>query len=63
LQFLHKKGVVFGHLHSGNVIMKDERTCLLSDIENSVLDLPPFYMAYIAENSRIVVCVIDASVQ
>eukprot|EP00824_Muranothrix_gubernata_P025848 TRINITY_DN8660_c0_g1_i1.p1 TRINITY_DN8660_c0_g1~~TRINITY_DN8660_c0_g1_i1.p1 ORF type:complete len:540 (+),score=96.02 TRINITY_DN8660_c0_g1_i1:65-1684(+) len=42
LKFLKKRGFPMPHLHTANVIM-DKGMCKLTDIENSLLCLPPLY--------------------
>lgn len=37
LKFLNDRGIPYGHLHTGNVLVMNERLCQLSDIENGVL--------------------------
>ncbi|XP_014671766.1 PREDICTED: PX domain-containing protein kinase-like protein isoform X2 [Priapulus caudatus] len=46
LKFLHDKGLPYGHLHAGNVII-DNGSCKLLDVENHLLGLPGFYRSYI----------------
>ncbi|XP_062522421.1 PX domain-containing protein kinase-like protein [Corticium candelabrum] len=52
LKFLIERGMLFGHLHSGNIFM-ERRVCKLSDLENPLLSLPPFYKANLAEFKKI----------
>ncbi|ELR13686.1 uncharacterized protein ACA1_332500 [Acanthamoeba castellanii str. Neff] len=40
LAFFQSKGFMYGHLHSGNVIL-DNKTCRLTDYENSLLNVMP----------------------
>ncbi|XP_068713818.1 PX domain-containing protein kinase-like protein [Montipora foliosa] len=40
LRFLHEKGIPYGHLHSGNVVL-DGNVCRLLDIETGLLGVPP----------------------
>ena len=57
LKFLHEKGIPYGHLHTGN-IMLEGNNCRLLDIENSVLGLPSFYREYIVQFKKINVSVV-----
>lgn len=41
-----------GHLHSGNLILENDRIRLL-DIENGVLGVPSFYRPYFVQHKRI----------
>lgn len=52
LKFLHDKGLPYGHLHSGNLILENDRVRLL-DIENGVLGVPSFYRPYFVQHKRI----------
>ena len=52
LKFLHSKGMPFGHVHAGNVVIIDGRAKLL-DIENFVLGVPSFYRPFFVQHSKI----------
>lgn len=52
LKFLKDKGLFYGHLHSGNVIIDNDRVKLL-DIENGILGVPSFYRPYFMQHKRI----------
>ncbi|XP_072401189.1 PX domain-containing protein kinase-like protein [Diabrotica undecimpunctata] len=52
LKFLHDKGLPYGHLHSGNVIIDNDRVRLL-DIENGILGVPSFYRPYFMQHKKI----------
>ncbi|KAL3285767.1 hypothetical protein HHI36_000292 [Cryptolaemus montrouzieri] len=52
LKFLHDKGIPYGHLHTGNVIIENNRVRLL-DIENGVLGVPSFYRPYFMQHRKI----------
>lgn len=52
LKFLHDKGIPYGHLHSGNIIIKNDRVQLL-DIENGILGVPSFYRPYFIQHRKI----------
>ncbi|XP_064632379.1 PX domain-containing protein kinase-like protein isoform X2 [Lineus longissimus] len=52
VKFLQEKGVPYGHLHSGNVIIENGH-CLLLDVENSLLGLPPIHRHHIANFKKI----------
>ncbi|XP_055385361.1 PX domain-containing protein kinase-like protein isoform X2 [Condylostylus longicornis] len=51
LRFLHSKGIPFGHLHTGNIIITDDGVRLL-DIENFVLGVPAFYRPFFVQHSK-----------
>ncbi|EFA79837.1 FVYE domain-containing protein [Heterostelium album PN500] len=55
LIYLKQRGIAFTHLHSGNVLFKDD-TCYLTDVENSLLGLKPYYYEYIngKENAEVI---------
>ncbi|XP_038054401.1 PX domain-containing protein kinase-like protein isoform X1 [Patiria miniata] len=52
LKFLHEKGIPYGHLHTGNVILEGN-TCRLLDVENSMLGLPSYYRDFIVQHKKI----------
>nr|CAD7568597.1 unnamed protein product [Timema californicum] len=52
LMFLHEKGLPFGHLHSGNIVIENHKVKLL-DIENGVLGLPSYYRPYFVQHRKI----------
>ncbi|KAJ8946415.1 hypothetical protein NQ314_008897 [Rhamnusium bicolor] len=52
LKFLHDKGFPYGHLHSGNIVIENDRVKLL-DIENGVLGVPSFYRPYFMQHRKI----------
>lgn len=52
LRFLHQKGMPFGHVHAGNVIIVDG-VAKLVDIENFVLGVPSFYRPFFVQHSKI----------
>ncbi|GJQ76117.1 hypothetical protein Trydic_g1865 [Trypoxylus dichotomus] len=52
LKFLHDKGLPYGHLHTGNIIIDNDRVKLL-DIENGVLGVPSFYRPYFMQHKKI----------
>jgi PX domain-containing protein kinase-like protein len=43
LRALHDKGIAYGHLHTGNVMLLTDTHCQLSEIENGILQLPSVY--------------------
>lgn len=43
LQFLQAKDIPYFHLHTGNVMMVPGRGCMLSDVENGLLQLTPLH--------------------
>lgn len=52
LRFLHSKGMPFGHVQAGNIIIVDGQARLL-DIENFVLGVPSFYRPFFMQHSKI----------
>ncbi|XP_046483420.1 PX domain-containing protein kinase-like protein isoform X2 [Neodiprion pinetum] len=52
LAFLHEKGLPYGHLHTGNVILTPSGAKLL-DIENGLLGLPAFYRPYVVQRRKL----------
>lgn len=52
LRFLHQKGMPFGHVHAGNVIIVDG-VARIVDIENFVLGVPSFYRPFFVQHSKI----------
>lgn len=52
LKFLQDKGLYYGHLHTGNIIIENNRVKLL-DIENGILGVPSFYRPYFIQHKRI----------
>ncbi|KAJ8948079.1 hypothetical protein NQ318_008430 [Aromia moschata] len=52
LKFLHDKGFPYGHLHTGNIIIEEDRIKLL-DIENGILGVPSFYRPYFMQHRKI----------
>ncbi|XP_069682231.1 PX domain-containing protein kinase-like protein isoform X2 [Periplaneta americana] len=52
LRFLSEKGLPFGHLHTGNIVLEQGRVKLL-DIENGVLGLPSYYRPYFVQHKKI----------
>lgn len=52
LIFLHEKGIPFGHLHLGNILLLDNSIHLL-DIENGVLGLPSYYRPFFVQHKKI----------
>ncbi|KAF5292333.1 hypothetical protein FQA39_LY03367 [Lamprigera yunnana] len=57
LKFLKEKGLHYGHLHTGNIIVESDRVKLL-DIENGILGVPSFYRPYFMQHKRI--CSLEA---
>ena len=53
LRFLHEKGIPFGHLHSGNVVIKDDGACALTDLENGILGAPALYTPHITKLPKV----------
>uniref|UniRef100_A0AAR5QKD6 PX domain-containing protein kinase-like protein n=1 Tax=Dendroctonus ponderosae TaxID=77166 RepID=A0AAR5QKD6_DENPD len=52
LKFLHEKGFPYGHLHSGNILIENDRVKLI-DIENGVLGVPSYYRPYFMQHKKI----------
>lgn len=52
LIFLQEKGIPYGHLHIGNIIIVDNAIRLL-DIENSILGLPSYYRPFFIQHKKI----------
>lgn len=52
LLFLNEKGIPYGHLHLGNILVFDNNIKLL-DIENSILGLPSYYRPFIIQHKKI----------
>ncbi|XP_012263544.2 PX domain-containing protein kinase-like protein isoform X1 [Athalia rosae] len=52
LAFLHEKGLPYGHLHTGNVILTPTGAKLL-DVENGLLGLPAFYRPYVVQRRKL----------
>ncbi|KAL1129705.1 hypothetical protein AAG570_012649 [Ranatra chinensis] len=52
LSYLHHKGVPYGHLHLGNVLLIDGTVKLL-DIENILFGLPCYYRNYLTEHKQL----------
>ncbi|EGD77544.1 SLOB protein kinase [Salpingoeca rosetta] len=53
LKFLHDRGLPYGHLHAGNVLVISDRFCQITDVENGVLGLPSLYSGHITELKKI----------
>lgn len=60
LQFIYSKGLFYGHLHSGNVLIDQSgnNSVRLTDLTNSLLGLPYFYRSYVVENRKLQVIII-----
>lgn len=52
LQFIYSKGLFYGHLHSGNVLIEGNNV-KLTDLPNSLLGLPFYYRSYVIEQRKI----------
>ncbi|XP_022907290.2 PX domain-containing protein kinase-like protein [Onthophagus taurus] len=52
LKFLNEKGLPYGHLHTGNIIIDNDRVKLL-DIENGIIGVPSFYRPYFMQHKKI----------
>nr|XP_034178989.1 PX domain-containing protein kinase-like protein isoform X1 [Osmia lignaria] len=52
LGFLHEKGLPYGHLHTGNILLT-QRCAKLFDIENGLLGLPAFYRPYVVQRRKL----------
>ncbi|XP_034940674.1 PX domain-containing protein kinase-like protein isoform X2 [Chelonus insularis] len=52
LNYLAEKGLPYGHLHTGNVLLTSSGAKLL-DIENGLLGLPAFYRPYVVQRRKL----------
>ncbi|XP_046662026.1 PX domain-containing protein kinase-like protein [Homalodisca vitripennis] len=52
LRFLHEKGIPYGHLHLGNIMLENDVVKLV-EIENGVLGLPSFYRPFFMQHRKI----------
>ncbi|GFR64436.1 pX domain-containing protein kinase-like protein [Elysia marginata] len=52
LKFLHDKGFPYGHLHTGNVFIRN-KCCQLSGLEGSFMGLPSYYRAFYTQLRKI----------
>ncbi|KAK0168115.1 hypothetical protein PV327_001948 [Microctonus hyperodae] len=52
LGYLAEKGLPYGHLHTGNVLLTPTGAKLL-DIENGLLGLPAFYRPYVVQRRKL----------
>ncbi|XP_012341748.1 PX domain-containing protein kinase-like protein isoform X2 [Apis florea] len=52
LGFLHEKGLPYGHLHTGNILLTQKCAKLL-DVENGLLGLPAFYRPYVVQRRKL----------
>ncbi|XP_044584602.1 PX domain-containing protein kinase-like protein isoform X3 [Cotesia glomerata] len=52
LSYLAEKGLPYGHLHTGNVLITPTGAKLL-DIENGLLGLPAFYRPYVVQRRKL----------
>ncbi|XP_032671347.1 PX domain-containing protein kinase-like protein isoform X2 [Odontomachus brunneus] len=52
LGYLHEKGLPYGHLHTGNILLS-QRCAKLLDIENGLLGLPAFYRPYVVQRRKL----------
>lgn len=52
LQFVYSKGLFYGHLHSGNVLIEGNNV-RLTDLPNGILGLPYFYRSYVIDQRKI----------
>eukprot|EP00045_Choanoeca_perplexa_P008773 m.82514 g.82514 ORF g.82514 m.82514 type:complete len:555 (+) comp14617_c0_seq3:181-1845(+) len=53
LRFLHEKGLPYGHLHTGNVLVINDHLCQLSDVENGVLGINALYDGFVTQQKKI----------
>ncbi len=54
LQFIYSKGLFFGHLHTGNILIEQNGNSVkLTDLPNGLLGLPYFYRSYIIDQRKI----------
>lgn len=60
LQFIYSKGLFYGHLHTGNILIEQNGNYVkLTDITNGLLGLPYFYRSYVLEYRKIQVKIIN----
>lgn len=52
LKFLHDKGFPYGHLHAGNVFIRN-KCCQLSGLEGSFFGLPSYYRAFYTQLKKV----------
>ncbi|RUS82137.1 hypothetical protein EGW08_010111 [Elysia chlorotica] len=52
LKFLHDKGFPYGHLHTGNVFIRN-KCCQLSGLEGSFMGLPSYYRAFYTQLKKV----------
>lgn len=52
LKFLQSKGLPYGHLHSGNIVIYEGSVRLL-DIENFICGVPSFYRPFFVQHSKL----------
>ncbi|XP_069101211.1 PX domain-containing protein kinase-like protein isoform X1 [Argopecten irradians] len=52
LQFLHEKGLPYGHLHAGNLLFNGKK-CQLLELHNSLLGLPSYYRPFFIQFKKI----------
>ena len=50
LKFLLEKGIPYSHLHSGNVLIKDDGQCALTDLENGILGPEALYSPHVSDS-------------
>ncbi|XP_055999127.1 PX domain-containing protein kinase-like protein isoform X2 [Ostrea edulis] len=55
LKFLHEKGLPYGNLHAGNVVLEGGN-CRLLDLENWLLGLPSYYRSFFTQFKKINTC-------
>lgn len=54
LQFIYSKGLFYGHLHTGNILIEQNGNCVkLTDLPNGILGLPYFYRSCIIDQRKI----------
>jgi len=54
LQFIYSKGLFYGHLHSGNILIEQNGNSVkLTDLPNGLLGLPYFYRSYLIDQRKI----------
>ena len=58
LHYLHTKGLAYGHLHTGNVLIEPAGCRVrLTDLVNGLLGLPYYYRTYVVEHHKLKVSV------
>ena len=60
LNFIHSKGFFYGHLHTGNILIEQNKI-KLTDIHNSTLGVPYLYRSFVSQHRKIQVIIISST--